>query len=157
MFNSAVDFNQDIGSWDVRNVKDMLGMFDYATSFNKDLSGWCVENIKATPYFFAFNCDLQPEFYPVWGTCPSSVDISRNDYPDLLNISPNPTYAFLTIDTEIIDEYSIEVTSFNGRLLYTERMIGATHPLDLSSFRAGVYFITIRSNDYVTTRKIIKL
>ncbi len=31
-----------------------------------------------------------------------------------------------------------------------------THKLDLSLFPKGVYFITIRSKDFVTTRKIIK-
>ena len=31
------------------------------------------------------------------------------------------------------------------------------YQLDLSSFRKGVYFITIRSKDFVTTRKIVKL
>ena len=36
-------------------------------------------------------------------------------------------------------------------------MEGPTHQLDLSSFQKGVYFITIRSNDFVRTRKIIKI
>jgi hypothetical protein len=36
-------------------------------------------------------------------------------------------------------------------------MEGTTQQLDLSSFQSGVYFITIRSKDFVTTRKIIKL
>ncbi|MFC2116642.1 T9SS type A sorting domain-containing protein [Bacteroidota bacterium] len=29
--------------------------------------------------------------------------------------------------------------------------------MDLSSFQKGVYFITVRSRDYVRTEKIIKL
>ena len=37
------------------------------------------------------------------------------------------------------------------------RMDGTTHQLDLSSFRSGVYFLTIRSRGFVTTRKMIKL
>jgi hypothetical protein len=36
-------------------------------------------------------------------------------------------------------------------------MEGKSHQIDLSSFQKGVYFITIRSKDFVTTRKVIKL
>jgi len=36
-------------------------------------------------------------------------------------------------------------------------MEGTVHQIDLSSFKKGVYFITIRSKEYVTTEKIIKL
>jgi hypothetical protein len=36
-------------------------------------------------------------------------------------------------------------------------MEGPSHHLDLSSFQKGVYLITIRSKDFVTKRKIIKL
>jgi hypothetical protein len=34
---------------------------------------------------------------------------------------------------------------------------GNTHQLDLSSLQKGVYLITIRSKEFATTKKIIKL
>jgi rhodanese-related sulfurtransferase len=74
-----------------------------------------------------------------------------------VKIYPNPTHTILKLETEKSNLYSIEINSLNGRLIYTDKMEGTTHQLDLSSFRAGVYFITIRSKDFVTTRKIIKL
>ena len=51
----------------------------------------------------------------------------------------------------------MEITSLNGQLLLSQELKGPTHYLDLSSFQKGVYFITIRSKDFVTTRKIVKL
>ena len=45
----------------------------------------------------------------------------------------------------------------NGHQILFEEMEGPNHQLDLSSFQNGVYFITIRSKDFVTCRKIIKL
>jgi hypothetical protein len=36
-------------------------------------------------------------------------------------------------------------------------MEGTSHQLDLSSLQKGVYLISIRSKDFVTTRKVIKL
>lgn len=71
-------------------------------------------------------------------------------------IYPNPINTLLIIETDMPGLYHIHITSLNGRLLVSEKMEGTTHQIDLSSFRKGVYFITIKSKDFVTTRKIIK-
>lgn len=75
----------------------------------------------------------------------------------IINIYPNPTNSILTIETEQPDHYSINITSINGQLIFSTTMKGTSHQLDLSSFQKGLYFITIRSNNFITTRKIIKL
>jgi uncharacterized protein (TIGR02145 family) len=78
--------------------------------------------------------------------------------PDImLQCYPNPTNDLLTIETEYPDHYSINITTLNGQLIYSTTMEGTSHQIDLSSFQKGVYFITIRSKDFVTTRKVIKL
>ena len=50
-------FNQDIGSWDVSNVTDM-SMFD--ASFNQDIGSWDVSNVtNMTGCFYnTFNQDI---------------------------------------------------------------------------------------------------
>ncbi len=42
-------------------------------------------------------------------------------------------------------------------MIHRTEMEGTSHQIDLSTFQKGVYFITIRSKDFATTRKIIKL
>ncbi len=97
MFYTA-QFNQPISNWDVSNVEYINNMFDSnvvynqpmpywnvstavpstrlrlmffgASSFNQDISTWCVTNTPSLPADFATGSPLQPEFYPVWGTCP---------------------------------------------------------------------------------------
>ncbi|MBN2481350.1 MAG: hypothetical protein JXB19_06405 [Bacteroidales bacterium] len=44
-----------------------------------------------------------------------------------------------------------------GQLLFSSEMEGTTHQVDLSSFQKEVFFNTLRTNDFVMTRKIIKL
>lgn len=157
MFAGAESFNQDIGYWDVINVTEMWSMFEFARSFNQDLSGWCVEIITIEPGDFATDCPLQTDFYPKWGTCPSAVHINDIDNGGSLSPYPNPVNTFLTIETGISGLYDIEISSLNGRLLFQWEYEEPVIQLDLSSFEKGVYLITVRSKDSVTTRKIIKL
>ena len=74
-----------------------------------------------------------------------------------IKIYPNPSKDLLTIQTGISGTYTVEITSLNGQKLYSRIFSANTCKVDLSSFQKGVYFITIRSKDFVTTEKIIKL
>jgi hypothetical protein len=74
-----------------------------------------------------------------------------------LRIYPNPSNDFLIIETDIIGQHSIEITSINGQLIYSTNMEGNFKKIDLSTYQKGVYFITVRSKDFVRTEKIIKL
>jgi len=89
------------------------------------------------------------------GECPG-VGLQELEHSEI-SIYPNPVGNFLTIETVEPVPRSIEINSLNGQQLSVERMEGTTHQIDLSSFQKGIYFITIRSTDYVTTSKIIKL
>jgi hypothetical protein len=86
--------------------------------------------------------------------CTIGVEEQEND---MISIYPNPAGETLTVETERLAHYFIEITSLNCQLMYSTEMYGSTRQIDLSSFEKGVYLITIRSEDFVTTRKIIKL
>jgi hypothetical protein len=91
-------------------------------------------------------CRLNPEFDPevlLYEVCiPTGVT------------DATPGIVFETAD---VGTYSIEITSLSGQQMYSAKMKGTTHQLDLSTFQKGIYFIIIRSKDFVTTRKIVKL
>jgi hypothetical protein len=74
-----------------------------------------------------------------------------------ISIFPNPANTFLTVDTAEPGTYHIEITSMNGRTILTRKIEGPTHLIDLSSFQSGMYAITIRSDDLLCTRKIIRI
>ena len=48
----TANFNDDIGSWDVSNVTNMVMAFQGASSFNPDISGWDTSNVTTMEYAF---------------------------------------------------------------------------------------------------------
>ncbi len=88
----------------------------------------------------------------------SPIDgIEEGKEPGALKVYPNPANTLLTIETDYPSRYSFNITTMNGQLILNGEMEGTSHQIDLSSLQSGVYFITIRSMDFVTTRKIIKM
>jgi len=87
----------------------------------------------------------------------SGSDVVKENTNEGISIFPNPAKELIIIETNKVGQYSIEINSINGQLIYSTRMDGSSHQIDLSSFRKGVYFITVKYEDFVTTKKIIKL
>jgi hypothetical protein len=74
-----------------------------------------------------------------------------------IKIYPNPVNDLLSIETEVSGPYFIEISSLNGQILYSSSMVGSSQQIDLSTFQKGVYLVKVRSNDFIATRKLIKL
>ena len=81
-----------------------------------------------------------------------SVDLAPE-----IKIYPNPTGDLITIEINEPALHLIEINSINGQSVFKGTMEGTSHQIDLFPFQKGVYIITIRSKDFVTTKKIIKL
>jgi len=86
----------------------------------------------------------------------NGVGVGKINHDDV-RIYPNPADEIITVQINGAGKYIIEVVSLKGRYLYTQEVYESIHQIDLSPFRKGIYFITVRSQDFVTTRKIIKL
>jgi len=74
-----------------------------------------------------------------------------------VDIFANPVTDFLTIKTNNPERLFISFFSLNGQLILNQVLEGSFHSIDLSSFQKGVYFITIRSKNFINTEKIIKV
>jgi hypothetical protein len=93
----------------------------------------------------------EPKTFTVMGVGTEEISASG------LKLYPNPVNDLLSIQTAEPGNHWINITSMNGQLMYSSAWNGTIHQIDLSSYRKGVYVITIKSKDLVTTKKIIKL
>jgi len=144
IYNSSSDF-QDIAAGD-----SVSSDHKYLLYISKDWPG--NKNIPIQVNISSYGIDCwQDTMYISFAT-----DVENFVSPKY-RIYPNPAKDLLTIKTSKIGQYFLGISTLSGQLIYDILMEGTTHQLDLSSFQKGVYFITIRSEDFVTTRKIIKL
>jgi len=76
---------------------------------------------------------------------------------DQLSLFPNPTSSQITIQTGAPGDYLTEIFSMSGQMIFSRAFSGISCQIDLSSFRKGVYLITVSSEEFVRTEKVIKL
>jgi len=98
---------------------------------------------------------IENKYEVYWSELTTSIGVSQASANFL--IYPNPVSDFLNIETGNAEIFSLEIYSFNGQLIFRKNKEGSSMQIDLSSFQKGIYFITVRSRDYVGTEKIIKL
>jgi hypothetical protein len=74
-----------------------------------------------------------------------------------IKIYPNPASVCINIETGSSGLYNIDMKNVNGQLVMSEKEKGQNIKIDISSLPKGFYIITIKSRQFVTTEKIIKL
>lgn len=90
-----------------------------------------------------------------WSRLTTSISKINTDLN--CTIYPNPADKLINIHANEFGYYSIVIVSLKGQIIHSCDFTGSSCQLDLSSFQKGVYCITIRSKNFVTTEKIIKL
>ncbi|MBE0675622.1 MAG: T9SS type A sorting domain-containing protein, partial [Bacteroidales bacterium] len=89
--------------------------------------------------------------------------ILKREYPDLINLYPNPNNGNFTIDMNAIAEYDEESTlaivNLTGRTIYSDNIPPgeASRQIDIANSLSGTYILIITGRDGIlTTRKFIK-
>lgn len=71
-------------------------------------------------------------------------------------IYPNPATDITSIHTGARSSFELKIISMTGQLCYAETFTGSQHQLDISNLPTGMYFVTIRSEEFIATQKLVK-
>jgi hypothetical protein len=95
------------------------------------------------------NIDSQTNFSETCGT------LGINDFLESnISIYPNPTNSFITIKhNNSIEIENIKIFDTQGKQLNKTK----ANIVNLSNFQLGLYFIKIKTNEGILTKKIIKI
>lgn len=74
-FKNCPSLAQLFWKWNVKNVENVDYMFSGCTNLNVDFRLWCVPKILTTPIDFTLYTSQHPDYLPVWGTCPSGIEV----------------------------------------------------------------------------------
>lgn len=120
---------------------------DYFDSF-----GWCVGLSGDKIIVGAIMQDESGAAY-IFEYDPNGIYVSEN-YVKKNYIYPNPTKEYITLHfEEIVDLF---LTDINGKILHTENMIPSNYIIDMSTYRKGVYFLSVSNKNGKSMYKIIK-
>ena len=114
-------------------------------AISEDLSKITFASQGGYAYFFGFNTT-------------GSNDLNR-DFSSLLHVAPNPTTGLvqLTFNTMQNQVQELELTDSQGKLIQRTSipMNASQVELDMSKVKAGLYYITLRGNAVMVTKRVI--
>jgi hypothetical protein len=70
-------------------------------------------------------------------------------------IYPNPANDFIDIETDLRNGY-FSVFDFTGKLILREKLVHNKTRIELSSYSNGLYFIQLKNDEIVLSKKFIK-
>ena len=83
---------------------------------------------------------------------------SRSKNPQIVSIAPNPTTQGVRVQfSAAVENAKLHIMDSNGKLLGTQTVSGTSAEADLSTYTAGVYFISLHTNEAVHTQKVVKM
>jgi hypothetical protein len=77
-----------------------------------------------------------------------------------VNVYPNPVSGMLNVEVlESAENLKVELKGLNGQVFYSSREVllkNGKFSIDMQDYKKGVYFLEFKSENYVSTRKIVK-
>jgi len=98
-------------------------------------------------HFLTQGFQQAPRRRKISATADVDVFISVNEIgEEALKIYPNPTFDFLTIETESHENIHVELIDMSGRIVHDFFLNQATTKIDLRSYEDGTYQLIVHSS-----------
>jgi hypothetical protein len=89
--------------------------------------------------------------------CASTVaSVGKVVRNNALRLFPNPASTEIQIEVKGTSTYSLKVVDALGQTVHTARNTGGNNMLNVSSWKAGIYFISIESKGFISNKSFIK-
>ena len=98
-------------------------------------------------------CNCNTAMVTFWVT-PLDVTLTDENNAIKMNVFPNPTTDYVTIEAEGIRE--ITIVDVTGRLIKTMPYQGSQANLDMGTFDEGMYFVLVKTKKGIAKRTIVK-
>ena len=85
----------------------------------------------------------------------SQAGIKDNNF-NVFKIYPNPVKDIVNIRTNINESFTINITDINGKKILNRVFFGNDNQLNINNLDKGIYFITLTTNKFSKTYKIVK-
>jgi len=91
----------------------------------------------------------------------STASVSQQELNNMLNVYPNPTSNYITINyTENgifnLEDLTFSVFDITGKQVIKTSINSVNNKIDLTNLTNGTYFLKVSGNDFSATQKIIK-
>lgn len=101
-----------------------------------------------------------PQKYSLIVSSLNNITLNNNQFSAADNqimVYPNPASSVLNYGSQSLAEIQeVTIREITGKEIYKRTNAAATDTIDVSSLASGVYFITFKSDNVVTTKKFIK-
>jgi hypothetical protein len=150
----------------------LIGQFttDGVLSFSLNVQLSPTVNPTASETYVASNVQPGETLFPgliyssaTTGTVVGIESITTTHELPLLSVYPNPSHGFFNINATNVKESvnnSYSIYDVSGRLVFSKNLgkvpTRFTEVVDLSTFKDGLYFVSVSLDGAVTTRKIVK-
>lgn len=139
--------SNNLESLNIKNGNNTI-MVDFVALNNPNLT--CIEVDDASySNGMWFNIDPQTSFSE---NCPA-LSINEPEDP-IFKIYPNPVNDFLIIDLNRAASYSI--INLTGKILRSNKLSKGVNKVNVSNLSTGLYFLKIKTDEGLVTKKLIK-
>lgn len=102
--------------------------------------------------FDTINFNWQQNIQPL-----TEIKLLDSDSKYEIFVYPNPVHEILTIEVPDIGNHYCRIFSVDGKLEHVESFNELSRQINISKLKSGIYYISIYSDKFVDTKKIIKL
>ena len=95
-----------------------------------------------------------PAYFCIDDISTSFVNVDEIAQINNVSVYPNPVKDILNINNA--NNSNIAIYNLSGQLVYTEQSYNDNVKVNLSGFNNGVYIVTVKSEDNISTHKIVK-